>query len=194
MTSGIGVIGENIDLSVIKAEVGDSILVSGKLGDHGTAILCARGDMALSTTINSDCAPLGEFIGRILQVAPEIKFLRDPTRGGVASVLNEIAEASNVGIVIDEPQTPIREEVNGFCEILGLDPLYLANEGRIVAVVPEQATETVLSAMRDHELGRDAVKIGTVTSERAGRVVMNTVFGGQRIVDMLVGEQLPRIC
>lgn len=193
-TSGIGVIGENIDLSVSKAEVGDSILVSGKLGDHGTAILCARGDMALSTTINSDCAPLGEFIGTILQVAPEIKFLRDPTRGGVASVLNEIAEASNVGIVIDEPQTPIREEVNGFCEILGLDPLYLANEGRIVAVVPEQATETVLSAMRDHELGRDAVKIGTVTSERAGRVVMNTVFGGQRIVDMLVGEQLPRIC
>lgn len=193
-TAGIGVIRKNLRLGADLARPGDVILVNGVLGDHGAAILNARGDMALSSPIESDCAALHGVIGVLLEAAPTTRFIRDATRGGLATVLNEIALASNVGIEIDESATPIREEVKGFCEILGLDPLYLANEGKIVCVVREADADTALKAMQAHPLGREAKIIGRVTDNRPGRVVMQTVFGGRRIVDMLVGEQLPRIC
>jgi len=193
-TAGVGVIDAGCRLSAASCRPGDAILVNGRLGDHGAAILNARGDMALSTPIESDCAPLHAVIALLLEAAPGTRFLRDATRGGVATVLNEIAEASRVEITIEEDATPIGAEVRGFCEILGLDPLYLANEGRFVAVVPEDAAAAALEALRAHPLGKGAVRIGTVLEGRAGRVVMHTGFGGHRIVDMLVGEQLPRIC
>ncbi len=193
-TAGVGVIREGVDLGVDKCRPGDAILVNGLLGDHGAAILNARGDMQLSTPIESDCAYLHGLIDALLSAVPRTRFLRDATRGGLATVLNEIAEASQVGIEIYEDRTPIRSEVKGFCEILGLDPLYLANEGKIVCVVPREDAETALAALKSHPLGKDAAKIGEVNDHRPGRVVMQTVFGGRRIVDMLVGEQLPRIC
>jgi hydrogenase expression/formation protein HypE len=193
-TTGIGVIREGVILGAHLARPGDVVLVNGLLGDHGAAILCARGDMALETPIESDCAPLHGLIETLLAAAPGVRFLRDPTRGGVATVLNEIADASQVAIEIDEAATPIREEVKAFCEILGLDPLYLANEGKIVAIVPPEEVEAALAAMRPHPLGTSAGAIGRVHAGEAGRVTMRTVFGGRRIVDMLVGEQLPRIC
>ena len=193
-TAGVGVIREGVDLGVDKCQPGDAILVNGLLGDHGAAILNARGDMQLTTPIESDCASLHGLIDGLLSAVPRTRFLRDATRGGLATVLNEIAEASQVGIEIYEDHTPIRSEVKGFCEILGLDPLYLANEGKIVCVVPAEDAETALAALKSHPLGKDAAKIGEVNDHRAGRVVMQTVFGGRRIVDMLVGEQLPRIC
>jgi len=193
-TAGVGVIRKGVDLGVDTARPGDVILVNGLLGDHGAAILNARGDMALSTPIESDCAHLYELIDALLTAVPATRFLRDATRGGLATVLNEIAEASQVGIEIYEDRTPIRSEVKGFCEILGLDPLYLANEGKIVCVVPGEDAETALAALKSHPLGEGSAAIGEVTEGRAGRVVMQTCFGGRRIVDMLVGEQLPRIC
>jgi hydrogenase expression/formation protein HypE len=193
-TAGVGVIREGVDLGVDKCQAGDVILVNGLLGDHGAAILNARGDMQLSTPIESDCASLHGLIDALLSAVPRTRFLRDATRGGLATVLNEIAEASQVGIEIYEDRTPIRSEVKGFCEILGLDPLYLANEGKIVCVVPAEDAETALAALQSHPLGKESAKIGEVNDHRAGRVVMQTVFGGRRIVDMLVGEQLPRIC
>jgi len=194
-TAGIGVIKNDYQLGVHKAQAHDRILVNGYLGDHGAAILNARGDMHLSSPIESDCAPLHELIEVLLDAAPNTRFIRDATRGGIASVLNEIADASKCGIEIQETETPIRNEVKGFCEILGLDPLYLANEGKLVAVVPAAETAAALAAMRAHPLGRDAADIGYVLEDgRVGRVHMQTSFGGKRIVDMLVGEQLPRIC
>ncbi|HKJ61369.1 MAG TPA: hydrogenase expression/formation protein HypE [Hyphomicrobiales bacterium] len=193
-TAGIGVIRENLRLGADRAKPRDVVLVNGVLGDHGAAILNARGDMALSSPIESDCAALHGLIGVLLEAAPATRFIRDATRGGLATVLNEIALASNVGIEIDEKATPIREEVKGFCEILGLDPLYLANEGKFACVVREADADKALEAMQAHPLGREAKIIGRVTDNRPGRVVMQTVFGGRRIVDMLVGEQLPRIC
>jgi hydrogenase expression/formation protein HypE len=193
-TTGIGVIRQGLTLGVDTVRPGDVMLVNGLLGDHGAAILCARGDMALDTLIESDCACLHGLIQTVLAAAPGIRFMRDATRGGLATVLNEIAEASQVGIEIDEAATPIREQVKAFCEILGLDPLYLANEGKILCVVPPDQAEAALAAMRNHPLGRDSAIIGRATDGQPGRVVMRTVFGGRRIVDMLVGEQLPRIC
>lgn len=193
-TTGIGMIPVGIDLGVDKACPNDVVLVNGLLGDHGAAILCARGDMALETPIESDCACLHGLIGALLAAAPGTRFIRDATRGGIATVLNEIAEASHVSIEIEEGRTPIREEVKAFCEILGLDPLYLANEGKIVAIVPADQADAALAAMRGHPLGRDAAAIGRIGSEIEGRVTMRTALGGRRIVDMLVGEQLPRIC
>jgi hydrogenase expression/formation protein HypE len=193
-TAGVGVIREGLDLGVDKAQPSDVIIVNGVLGDHGAAILNARGDMQLRTPIESDCASLHGLIDTLLSAVPRTRFLRDATRGGLATVLNEIAEASQVGIEIDEDQTPIRGEVKGFCEILGLDPLYLANEGKVVCVVPGEDADRALEALKSHPLGKEAARIGEVTDQRAGRVVMRTVFGGRRIVDMLVGEQLPRIC
>lgn len=193
-TTGIGVIREGLTLGVERARPGDAVMVNGLLGDHGAAILCARGDMALDTLIESDCACLHGLIDTLLAAAPNTRFVRDATRGGLATVLNEIADASQVAIEIDEATTPIREQVKAFCEILGLDPLYLANEGKIVAVVPGDEAEAALVATRAHPLGTGASIIGRVGHGEAGRVTMRTVFGGQRIVDMLVGEQLPRIC
>lgn len=193
-TTGIGVIGDDVNLGAHMARQGDIIIVNGLLGDHGAAILGARGDMELESPIESDCAPLHELIFDLLKAAPGTRCLRDATRGGVATVLNEIADASGVSISIDEERTPLRPEVKGFCEILGLDPLYLANEGKLVAVVPPGEAYAALDALRAHPFGRDAAAIGEVGAGEAGRVTMRTVFGGTRIVDMLVGEQLPRIC
>ena len=194
-TAGVGIIQKNLQLGCDKARPGDVILVNGLLGDHGAAILNARGDMNLSSPIESDCAPLQELIQVLLQAAPGTRFIRDATRGGIASVLNEIAQSSGVAIEISEEQTPIRTEVKGFCEILGLDPLYLANEGKIVCVIPEEESSAALLAMRSHKLGKDAALIGQVLEGgRAGRVHMQTGFGGKRIVDMMIGAQLPRIC
>ena len=193
-TAGVGVIRPGLELGAGRAQSGDTVLVNGVLGDHGAAILCARGDLALETPIESDCAPLYRLIAALLEAAPGTRFIRDATRGGVATVLNEIAQASRVAIEIDEAQTPLREEVKGFCEILGLDPLYLANEGKIVTVVPAAQSAAALAALRADPLGRDACVIGRIGEGAPGRVTMRTTLGGRRIVDMLVGEQLPRIC
>jgi len=193
-TTGIGIIREGVDLGAHRARAGDVVLVNGLLGDHGAAILCARGDMALETPIESDCAPLQTLVAALLAAAPGVRFVRDPTRGGLATVLNEIAEASQVAIDIDEKAAPIREEVKAFCEILGLDPLYLANEGKIVVIAPPDQAQAALAAMRAHPLGERAAIVGRVLAGEPGRVTMRTIFGGRRIVDMLVGEQLPRIC
>jgi hydrogenase expression/formation protein HypE len=193
-TTGIGVIPAGLELGAGRARPGDVVLVNGWLGDHGAAILSARGDLALDSPIESDCAALHDLVQHLLRAAPGIRCLRDPTRGGAATVLNEVAAASGVSIEIEEAQTPLREEVKGFCEILGLDPLYLANEGKLVAIAPPEQEHAALSALRSHPLGAEARAIGRVGEGEAGRVTMRTVFGGRRIVDMLVGEQLPRIC
>jgi hydrogenase expression/formation protein HypE len=193
-TAGIGVIRTGVELGADRGRPGDVIVVNGLLGDHGATILNARGDLSLTTPIESDCAALHGLIGVLLAAAPGTRFIRDATRGGVATVLNEIARASRVGIEISEKQTPIRPEVIGFCELLGLDPLYLANEGKIVSVVPEGEADAAVQAMRAHPLGIHAAAIGRMSSKQPGRVVMSTGFGGRRIVDMLIGEQLPRIC
>jgi hydrogenase expression/formation protein HypE len=193
-TSGVGVIRKGVHLGSDMARPGDVVLVNGSLGDHGAAILGARGDMALEATVTSDCAPLHDLIASLLDNAPGVRCLRDATRGGVATVLNEIAAASDVSIEIDENRLPVREEVRGFCEILGLDPLYLANEGKIVAVIPPDEADCALATLRAHQFGQRASIVGRIEAGEPGRVVMRTVFGGRRIVDMLVGEQLPRIC
>jgi hydrogenase expression/formation protein HypE len=193
-TAGIGVIPEGISLSANGARPGDAVLVSGGLGEHGVAILIARNQLALEAEVQSDCQPLHGLVAAMLAACPTLRCLRDATRGGVATVLNEFARGSGVGIRIREGDLPIREPVRGACEILGLDPLYLANEGKLVAVVPAADAARALAAMRAHHAGREAAIIGEVTRAPAGMVVMQTVFGGERIVDMLVGEQLPRIC
>jgi len=193
-TTGIGVIPAGVNLGVANARPGDRVLVNGRMGDHGAAVLVARGDLALETNLESDCAALHTLIADLLRSAPGTRFIRDATRGGLSTVLNEIAHASQVAIEIDELATPLGDEVKGVCEILGLDPLYLANEGKIVAVVPPGEVQAALTALRAHPLGMDAADIGFVREGEAGRVTMRTRFGGMRIVDMLVGEQLPRIC
>jgi hydrogenase expression/formation protein HypE len=193
-TTGIGVIRRGVELGPQLVRPGDRVLVSGVLGDHGATILAARGDLALDGPVASDCAALGELAADLLAACPQLRFMRDPTRGGIATVLNEIAAASGHEIVIDESTLPLREAVKGFCEILGLDPLYLANEGKLVAVVPETACAAALAALRAHPLGRDAAAIGRIGERAEPRVLMRTVLGGARIVDMLVGDQLPRIC
>jgi hydrogenase expression/formation protein HypE len=193
-TAGVGAIPRGRELSVANARPGDVVIVNGWLGDHGAAILGARGDLRLDSPIESDCAALHELVEVVLAAAPGTRCLRDATRGGVATVANEIASASEVGIELDETRLPLRPEVRGFCEILGLDPLYLANEGKLVAVVPAAQAEAAVAALASHPLGTRAAAIGAITDEVAGRVTMHTVLGGHRIVDMLVGEQLPRIC
>ena len=193
-TAGVGVVPHGVAISAKNARVGDAVIVNGYLGDHGTAILIARNQLGVECNISSDCQPLGSLVAAMLAVCPDIHCLRDATRGGVATVLNEFAESSNVAIRLNEAALPLREEVKGACEILGLDPLYLANEGKLVAIVPKESANQVLAAMRAHPAGERAAIIGEVTEEPAGVVVLHTVFGGQRIVDMLVGEQLPRIC
>ena len=193
-TSGIGVIPAGRNLAATNIRPGDVALVNGVLGNHGAAILAARGDMALSTTIASDCQSLGQLMEAALAAAPGLVAARDATRGGLASALNEMAEASGVGIEIDEACLPLHPEVRGVCEILGLDPLYLANEGTLVLFVPEPEAQAALAAMRATPAGVGAAIIGRAVSANGGMVTMRTLFGGNRIVDMLVGEQLPRIC
>ncbi|MDJ0630441.1 MAG: hydrogenase expression/formation protein HypE [Rhodobacter sp.] len=193
-TAGVGVIPPDRDLTAEAIRPGDVAIVNGVLGDHGAAILAARGDLALSTDIESDCQSLSDLMEAALAAAPGIRAARDATRGGLASALNEMAEAAGVTIEIEEGQLPLRAEVKGLCEILGLDPLYLANEGTLVLFVPEEQADAAIAAMRRTKAGRGAVSIGRAAPRGAMPVVMKTSFGGCRIVDMLVGEQLPRIC
>jgi len=193
-TAGVGAIPAGLNLGVKAVRPGDGILVNGMLGDHGAAILAARGDLALESPILSDCRVLTPLVQALLAAAPGTRFIRDLTRGGLAATLNEVAMGADVGITIREKDIPLREELRGFCEILGLDPLYLANEGSFAAVVPEAEIPAALAALRGVPGGEGAAEIGRITTEGRGRVRMDTLFGGARIVDMLVGEQLPRIC
>jgi len=193
-TSGIGVIPEGVDIRPSNAAPGDKIIVSGQLAVHGIAIMSVREGLEFETRIISDTAPLHGLVDAMIAASSRIHVLRDPTRGGVASVLNEIADAASVGITIQEDRVPISQEVQGACEILGLDPLYVANEGKLLAFVPPDACDEVLAAMRKHPLGASATVIGEVTSSHPGVVVMTSSIGGTRVVDMLSGEQLPRIC
>lgn len=193
-TAGVGVIAAGVNISASRAAVGDKVIVNGCLGDHGVAILLARNELALDAEVFSDCQPLHSLVATMLSACPDIHCMRDATRGGLATVLNEFATSSNVGVRLQEAAIPVNEVVRGACEILGLDPMYLANEGKLVAIVPASHAEAVVAAMRAHHAGREAAIIGEITAEPAGRVVLSTAFGGQRVVDMLVGEQLPRIC
>jgi hydrogenase expression/formation protein HypE len=192
-TAGVGIVA-TAELGTERVEPEDKVLVSGTIGDHGTAVMLARGDLALQADIESDTAPLNGLVQALLAAAPNTRWLRDPTRGGVATVLNELARAAEVHVVLEESKLPVRGVVNGACEILGIDPLYVANEGKLVAVVPEEEAGAALEAMRAHPLGTSAAVIGEIREEPPGIVLLNTGFGGNRIVDMLVGDPLPRIC
>ncbi len=194
-TTGIGVFEQPVRPRPDRIRVGDHVLISGTLADHGMTILSKREGLQFEMPIASDSAALNHLIARMLDVGGEgVRALRDPTRGGVAAALNEFAETAGVGIELEEGSIPILPAVRGACEFLGIDPLHVANEGKLIAVVAPEVSEAVLSAMKSDTLGAHAVRIGTVTSQTAGMVTMRTGIGGQRIVDMLVGEQLPRIC
>jgi hydrogenase expression/formation protein HypE len=193
-TSGIGLVPEGLALSIHNARPGDRVLVSGTLGDHGIAIMSVREGLEFETVLESDSAPLTGLAGAILEACPQTRCLRDPTRGGLSSALNELAAASGVGVVLDEAAIPLRPEVRGACEMLGLDPLYVANEGKLVAVVPPEAAHGVLAAMRAHPLGREAALVGEVVADHPGMVILRSRVGGKRVVTLLAGEQLPRIC
>ena len=193
-------IGEKISEGTISgraARPGDAVLISGTMGDHGTAILSFREGMSFGTTVESDCAPLNKMVEAVLSAAPHVHVLRDPTRGGLAATLNEIASQSNVGILLEESTVPVRPEVRSACEFLGLDPLYVANEGKMIVIVPEDEADAALAAMRASPYGENAARIGRVTDDSdvpVGMVEMVTLMGGRRTVDWLAGEQLPRIC
>ncbi|CAH2605580.1 hydrogenase maturation protein, carbamoyl dehydratase (plasmid) [Rhodovastum atsumiense] len=193
-TAGVGVLPPGRDLAAAHVRPGDVVLVNGPLGDHGAAVMAARGDLALETSLVSDCRPLNGLMAALLAAAPGTRCARDATRGGVAAVLNEIAEAAGRAVTIEEAQIPVRSEVAGLCEILGLDPLYLANEGTAIAVVPSDEAEAALAAWRAHPAGVEARAIGRIAEGPAGEVVLRTRLGGERLVDLLVGDQLPRIC
>lgn len=193
-TTGLGLVREGVSLAVDAARPGDVVLVSGHVGDHGMAVMLAREALELEAEIVSDSAPLHELVAALLEAAPHTRLLKDPTRGGVATSLNEIAQAADVGIALTEARVPIRREVLGACEILGLDPLHIANEGKLLAVVPPDEADRALAAMRGHPAGTDAAIIGEVTVEHPGMVVLRTAIGGSRVLDMLVGDPLPRIC
>ena len=193
-TSGIGVVAPGLELSSSRVQPGDSILVSGTVGDHGIAILSLREGMAFDEPMESDTAPLYDLVAAMLDAYPGIHAMRDPTRGGLAASLVEIASRQKIGMQIDETSIPIRDSVRGACEILGLDPLLVANEGKLVAFVPAEGVDAVLAAMRRHPLGSNAVRIGHVVEDRRGLVRARTAIGGERILDLPFGEALPRIC
>ena len=194
-TTGIGVVPAGVDVSGANARPGDVILLSGTIGDHGVAVLSQRESLEFETTIESDSAALHVLVADMLAAAPGgVRVLRDPTRGGLATTLNEIARQSGVGMLLEEAAIPVRPQVDAACELLGLDPLYVANEGKLVAVCAPEAAEAVLAAMRAHAHGRAAARIGSVTEDPHQFVQMATRFGGRRVVDWLSGEQLPRIC
>ena len=193
-TTGIGIIRDDVNIKASNAMVGDVVIVNGTLGDHGITIMCERNGLGFDGDIKSDCASLNGLIDSMLKVSTDIHVLRDATRGGVAAVLNEIAEASNVSIKLSEKSIPVKDEILGVCEFLGLDPLYIANEGKICAFVPEEHAAEVLEAMKKHPLGINSSIIGRVVEDSSNRVYIDTVVGGQRIVDMPSGQQLPRIC
>jgi hydrogenase expression/formation protein HypE len=193
-TSGVGIIPPGVDISGANARVGDKVLLSGTIGDHGIAIMSQREGLRFSMTLQSDCAPLNKLVSQMLKVSPRLHCMRDPTRGGLATSLNELAQQSKVGIVVEEAKIPVKEEVKAACELLGLDPVYVANEGKLVAMVDPADADKILARMRKNRYGRDAAIIGEVTNEHPGKVVMKTKLGPSRILDMLTGELLPRIC
>lgn len=193
-TTGIGLVPPDLELSANRARPGDKVILSGYIGDHGIAILAQREGLEFESTIESDSAALHTLVAEMLKASRNIRCMRDPTRGGLSSTLNEIAAQSLVGIELEESTIPVREEVRGACEMLGLDPLYVANEGKLVAIVDPGAADNVLNAMRHHPLGDQARIIGVVTEKNLGLVTMRTALGTTRIVDMLAGDQLPRIC
>ncbi|EAT59925.1 hydrogenase expression/formation protein HypE [Chlorobium ferrooxidans] len=193
-TAGVGAIREGVDLSCRNLKPGDSLILSGSVGDHGMAIMTSRQNLSFQSTIKSDSASLNSMIAEVLDAVPGVHAMRDPTRGGVAATLNELAAASSVGIEINETAIPVKPDVRGACELLGIDPLHVANEGKLVLAVASKDADRVLEVMRATEEGRDAVIIGTVVDDHHGMVVMRTAFGSRRIVDLPLGEQLPRIC
>jgi hydrogenase expression/formation protein HypE len=193
-TTGIGLMRDGLSLSASGASAGDAVILSGSIGDHGIAILSEREGLELQTEVRSDSAALNTLVDAMLDASLQIRCMRDPTRGGLASTLNEIAGQSRVGIEIDERSIRVNDAVRGACELLGFDPLYVANEGKLAAVVAREAADAVVAAMRRHPLGRDAAIVGSVTAAHPGMVTMRTAFGTTRIVDMLAGDQLPRIC
>lgn len=193
-TTGIGLFTTNHQLSVRSAQPGDRVIVSGTIGDHGIAIMSVREGIEFETVLESDSASLAELTALMLETCPNIRWMRDPTRGGVAGALNELAEASNVGVKLTESALPVRREVRGACEMLGLDPLHIANEGKLLAVVSADDADRVVQVMREHPLGVNAAVIGTIVADHPGRVTVKSLVGGERLVNMLDGEQLPRIC
>jgi hydrogenase expression/formation protein HypE len=193
-TAGVGVIDREMNLGVARAQPGDAIIVSGPIGDHGITIMLARGELDIEADIASDTAPLNGLIAGLLDAVPGVRAMRDATRGGVATILNEIAKAANVGVLVSEDEIPVRAEVRGASELLGIDPMYVACEGRLVAVVPGETAGDAVAVLRTHPLGEQAAVIGHVRAEQPGLVQLKTAFGGTRIVDLLVGDPLPRIC
>jgi hydrogenase expression/formation protein HypE len=193
-TTGIGWLHHPEPLSVSRATPGDVVIVSGTLGDHGMAIMSVRENLAFESDLQSDSAPLADLAQQLLDAAPHTRCMRDPTRGGLASTLNEIAQASQVGIKLQESALPIRDDVRSACELLGFDPLYVANEGKLAAIVPPAQADAALQALRAHPLGANAAVIGSVVQAHPGFVTLRSLIGGERMVVMLAGEQLPRIC
>jgi hydrogenase expression/formation protein HypE len=193
-TAGAGVIPAERTLSADLVRVGDRLLLSGSIGDHGMAVMLARGDLAIEADIASDTACVSPLVESLMAAAPSTRWLRDATRGGVGTVCNELAQACGLGVLLDEARLPVQAMVNGACELLGIDPLYVANEGKFVAVVAPEEAEAGLAALRSHPLGAQATEVGEIVAEPAETVVLRTGFGGTRIVDMLVGDPLPRIC
>ena len=193
-TSGVGIVEEGVNISGSNAKVGDVVMINGPIGSHGIAVLSEREGLKFETDIKSDTAPLSSLVADMLEVSKDIHVLRDPTRGGLSTTLNEIALSSKVDVEINESDIPIQEEVRAACEILGYDPLYLANEGKVVAFVPSEVAPEVFNKMRKNKYGKESKIIGRVVKKSEGKVYLNTIIGGKRIVDMLTGEQLPRIC
>jgi len=193
-TAGVGVIGRDVALGVANAKPGDAIIVSGPIGDHGITIMLARGELDIEADVCSDTAPLNDLVAELLRAVPAVRAMRDATRGGVATILNEIARAADVGVLVSEDDIPVRPEVRGASELLGIDPMYVACEGRLVAVVPGESADVAVRTLRGHPLGAEAAVIGEVVAEQPGIVRLKTAFGGTRIVDLLVGDPLPRIC
>jgi hydrogenase expression/formation protein HypE len=193
-TAGVGVIERPGELGVATARPGDAVIVSGPIGEHGITIMLARGELDIESEVESDTAPLNELVERLLDAAPGVRGLRDATRGGVATICNEVARAAGVAVVVDEEAVPVRPDVRGACELLGIDPLYVACEGRLVAVVDGDQVDAAMAALRSHPLGEGAAVIGRVRDDPPGLVLLKTSFGGTRIVDLLVGDPLPRIC
>ncbi len=193
-TAGVGVVPEGIEICGDRACPGDAVLISGTLGDHGVAIMSSRENLSFATEIVSDSQPLNDLVEAMLQDVPQLRVLRDPTRGGLAATLNEIADQSGVGIELDESQIPVRSEVKGACELLGLDPLFVANEGKLIAICPPEHAEKLLKTMQAHPKGRNAAIIGQIVKDDRHFVRMRTTFGGVRMIDWMAGEQLPRIC
>jgi hydrogenase expression/formation protein HypE len=193
-TSGIGVIPNGVDISGSKAVEGDKVIITGTIGDHGIAVMAQREGLKFNVPVESDCAPLNGLVADIIKISPHIRCLRDPTRGGLATTLNELAAQSNAGIVIEEEKIPVKDAVRGMCEILGFDPLYIANEGKMIIIAGSDDTDKILDVLHKNKYGKDAAVIGEVTSAHKGRVILKTRLGASRILDMLTGDLLPRIC